>query len=56
MRQDTSFFNEKVRKKGKKSKKIVKTQEKNENYKKYRNEISMRSWEMLKMETKFQQD
>ena len=57
-RQDTSFSNKKQEKMEKQGEKhLKKTQEKKNNkYKKDRNEILTKFWEMLKTETSFQQD
>ena len=63
--QDTSLFNEKREKQGKNrknrgknttKKNRKKTEKKTENYKKYRNKILTRSWEMLKKESSFRRD
>ena len=67
-RYDTRYivFNEKLEKQGKnwknrgknakKQEKTGKNRKKTENYKKYRNKILTRFWEMLKTETSFWQD
>ena len=52
-RRESSFFNKKQEKRGKTGGKHQKSGEKKENYKKYKNKILARYWEMLKKKQDF---